>query len=171
MFYLFEGCFGFPPEEGGPAEHSRVYVQMPAQHQVFHSGHPGEKLDILEGAGDPFLRDLVRLETCYVFTVKDYFPGVWLIKAVDAIENCGLSGTVRADDGEDRPLCNRKADVIRSREPAEADGQACNDKELFFYLSFNSIHKGSIADSKIYEKQNVNAPLFIAGMKRYPLNW
>jgi hypothetical protein len=23
----------------------------------------------------------------------------------------------------------------------------------------------------IYEKQNVNAPLFLAGMKRYPLNW
>jgi hypothetical protein len=73
-------------------------MDVTAKHKVFHSGHPGEKLNVLERPGDPFLGNLVRLEPNNIFTLEKDFPGIRLIESTDAVKDSRLTGTIGSDN-------------------------------------------------------------------------
>jgi hypothetical protein len=99
---------------------------MPAQEEIIHDSGIGKQLDVLKGAGHAFAGNPIGGKAHNVFTITDDPAMVWLIDAVDKIENGGLSGTIGPDDGKDRILLHAETDVAHCLQAAEADAQIFN---------------------------------------------
>ncbi len=98
-------------------------MDLPPHQDVFHDAHLGERLQVLEGAGNPAPGDLVGGESGYPLLPQEYVAAGRLAAAGDGIEKGGLPGPVRADDGEDLSLRHADGDVGERLQPAEGHAQ------------------------------------------------
>src|SRR5262249_14713252 len=92
----------------------------------------------LRRALDPERADLVRLEPGDVAAGEEDASRVGREQAGDQIEKGGLARAVRADDGVQPPACQRVAEIVDRREPAEAFGQPFDAEER---LAHGSAHR------------------------------
>ena len=76
-----------------------AHQDVTGSHQVIQGGQPGIKLDILESARQPQFRGAVGADAGDAFFAEKYLSGLRFIKTVDAVEQAGFPGAVRADDG------------------------------------------------------------------------
>ena len=106
---------------------------MPGGHQVFNSGQARVKLDVLKSAGDAEAGHLVPRQAHYLLAGEEYFAGLWMVEAVDAVEKTGLAGAVGADNGHYLVVVNIKADIFEGVYAAEVQEQILYD-QLFFGL-------------------------------------
>jgi hypothetical protein len=104
-------------------------VDVRARHEVVQHGHVAEELDVLEGAGDPEPRDLVRAHArdlmLAVVDVGDV-PALGVVQAADAVEQAGLACAVGPDDGQDLALAHLQVDIQECGHAAEVKLQPLN---------------------------------------------
>ena len=126
--------------------------------QVFEHGHAGEQADVLEGAGHP--RAAGDFEALHAFeqveraagrvrplpaaageprqrvegglgAMRQRDPALGgLIEAGDAVEDGGLAGAVRADDGGDFAPPGGKRELVDGGEAAEAHGEMLDAQDF-----------------------------------------
>ena len=142
---------------------------------VFKNSHALPKTDILEGTGDTQLGNSIRcrvnsstvcIESC-VFTGVDFLHLAFrvchdyglalklhdtvggLINAGDAVEGCGLTGTVGADKCNDLTGINLQGEIVDRNDTAKLHGHIfkaqngifrhCRHLPLFLWVSFFQI--------------------------------
>src|SRR3954447_26658692 len=117
-------------EAGG--DHQRVVL---CDEEVLEHGHAREQPDVLEGAGHPRLPgDAVAGQAfeeesrAVLLVERDHSLGR-LVEAGDAVENGGLAGAVRADDGGDVAAAGPEGQVGDGDEAAEAHGQVFDGED------------------------------------------
>ena len=104
-------------------EESRSLVGMACQQQVLQQRRVLEQLDVLEGACDAERGDAVRRHVGDVGAVEDQLAAGRLVDAAHQVEDGGLAGAVRADDGEDLALLDGEAHAVDRLDAAEVDRQ------------------------------------------------
>ena len=92
---------------------------MPADHDVLERGHTREQPDVLERAGDAEGADLVSLEAPELLTVEGHRAFGRLVDTGEKVEERGLAGTVRTDEGDDLALVDVQVDVRKGLEAPE----------------------------------------------------
>ena len=110
------------PELGGG-------MAVPADQQVGQHGRILEQLDVLEGAGDAELGDLVRRHLGDVAALEEQLARGRVVEPRDQVEDRGLAGAVGADDGEDLALFDAEAHAVDRLEAAELQGDAVDREE------------------------------------------
>jgi hypothetical protein len=114
-----------PPLGGSPADgghQAAPGLNVPADHHVLQHGEVAEKVDVLIGAGDALLGDLIRLQAAEGLSVKGDGAAGELVNAADQVEQRGLAGAVGADQAEDFPLVHGKTHLVDGDQTAEGDG-------------------------------------------------
>jgi hypothetical protein len=86
--------------------------------------HLGEQADVLEGARDAGLGDLVHGGRLVGRAAQHEAAGVGRVQAGDDVEEGGLAGAVGADQAVDLAGVDRDADVRQRLQAAEALGDA-----------------------------------------------
>ena len=109
---------------------------MTPQHQVIQHVHVHEETEILESSGDAADRDGVGGEPEEALPLVDHVAFVGVVYPREAVEQGGLSGTVRADDREDLIVADGKIDPVQGLDSTKVDGKV-------FY--FQHAHKLRIA--------------------------
>ncbi len=104
-------------------EHVAVLVQMAADHHVFQRGHAKEHLQVLERARQPARRQHMRRQIGDVLSEQHDLAARRLIKPRDHVEQRGLAGAVRSDDGENLARIDRERHVIDGADAAEIDAE------------------------------------------------
>jgi hypothetical protein len=123
LFYLFSNphlfALGLTPVKAAGYKPG-VHVHMVAQLDVVQDRHALEQLDVLEAARNAQAGNLMggHLGDVPVFKDNAAFAGV--IKAADAVEDAGFTGSIGADDGLDMAVLHLKAHSAQGIEPAEA---------------------------------------------------
>ena len=69
-----------------------------ASHDIIKRRHPLEQSDILEGARRALSGDLIRLHRSALFTMKEDFAFLRMVKPVDDIQHRGFSSAIGADN-------------------------------------------------------------------------
>jgi hypothetical protein len=95
-----------------------------------------EELDVLKGAGNAQSGNVIRLQAVDGLVLESNCALIGLVNAVDAVEQGGLAGPVRADDGIYFSALDRKRDIF----------QGCKAPERYRYVfNFKKSHnKGHI---------------------------
>ena len=106
------------------AEHRRDRMRVqarvhPDQH-IFERGHAAEQADILVGAGDAALHDLVRAQPANRAPIEHDLPFFGRVKAGDAVEKSRFARAVRSDQAGNRAARNLQIDAAHRRQAAEA---------------------------------------------------
>jgi hypothetical protein len=96
---------------------------VPAQEQVIEGSHAGKELRVLERSGDPAHCHLIWSESEKVRPFKKDVAAIGSVDPTDAVYECGLACSVRADDRRDGSLLDGKADVLQGHHPAELKGE------------------------------------------------
>jgi hypothetical protein len=78
-----------------------------------------EKLDILEGSGNSLFGYLVRFKVSNLFLFENNLSGIWRVNSSNAIEDRGLSSSIRADDRIDGTFLYPEAYAIQSFDSAK----------------------------------------------------
>ena len=104
-------------------------VHVAADEEVVEHRHPAEQGDVLEGARDSQPRPRRRTHADDVVAVEDDATLLRPVYAADAIEQAGLAGAVRSDDGVQGAVGDRKADVGKSGDAAEAQQETRDVQE------------------------------------------
>src|SRR5262249_48783933 len=107
----------------------RAEMDVPAHLDVVEDGHASEQGDVLEGAGDPALSAAMRRQVRDVPSVEADAPARRRVDAADAVEDAGLAGAVRADDGEELMRFDIEAHAGEGRHAAEAQAQVIEGEE------------------------------------------
>ena len=97
----------------------RRRMAVPADQKVAQHGRVVEQLDVLEGARDPHLGDVMRRRRGELLAVEHQPARGRVIEPRDQVEDRGLAGAVRADDREDLPLLDGEVDLIDRLQAAE----------------------------------------------------
>src|SRR5437867_10759660 len=92
---------------------------LPDPH-VVQGGHVREQSDLLKGASDAQVGNLVRLEPGDVAALKTDYAGRRLVEAGNGVEERRLPGAVRTDQRKDLTRSNGEADVIDRGQTAES---------------------------------------------------
>src|SRR5262245_14705354 len=95
-----------------------AHARMAAGQQVLDHGHVRKQLAMLERARDTEPGDVVWRAATQVLTAKADAPAA-AVEAADAIEDAGLAGTVRTDQGEQLSRLDRERDAVEHDEAAE----------------------------------------------------
>jgi hypothetical protein len=103
----------------GGRHEARPGTQVAAHHHVLQHRHVEEDLQVLEGAGDAAGGDGMRREAHQRIGLEVDAPLVRRVEAAEGVEQRGLAGTVRADDGVDHVGRHAKVHVGEGRDPAE----------------------------------------------------
>ena len=69
-----------------------------ASHDIIKRRHPLEQSNILEGARRALLGDLIRFHRSALFTMKEDFAFLRMVKPVDDIQHRGFSSAIGADN-------------------------------------------------------------------------
>ena len=101
------------PEDAGPG------VPVRRRHHVLAHAHVQEQAQRLEGARDPALGDLVRLEADDAAPFEEDVACGRLVDAGDEVEERRLAGAVRADHADDLSLAHVDVEPVDDREAAE----------------------------------------------------
>ena len=104
-------------EQGVPE--LRAHPAVLPQTDVVQSGHVLEEPDVLEGACDAERGDLVRLGAGDLAVLEDDAAGRRRKDAGDPVEERGLPGAVRTDEGEDLALLDVERHIVHGHQAAE----------------------------------------------------
>ena len=118
----FDGRF-LGPRGGTPqhrTEHAGTGAYMAAYHHVLDHRQAGKQADVLEGAGNAALRDLVRLETGKRRAVEFETAAVERINTRQQVEQGGLAGAIGADEAVDFTARNGKIHLGQRLHAAKA---------------------------------------------------
>ena len=85
-------------------------MHMPAQFDVVQNRHVGKELNILKGSCNTQTSNPVGLEIGDIMTLEKYFSTLQLIKAVDTVQQAGLTGTVGPDNRKDLTMLHAGGD-------------------------------------------------------------
>src|SRR5581483_3599130 len=109
----------------------RVEAQpgMFADQNVLDGGHVVEQADVLEGAGDAAIDDLVGLEPDNALAGEDQLAAGRREQAGDDVEERGLAGPVRADQAEHLALFDLNGDAADGAQAAEDFGYLASLQE------------------------------------------
>jgi hypothetical protein len=108
---------------------------VPGSHDVILSAEPGVELDVLKSSGNAEFGKLIRTHAGNSLPVIVDFTFLRLVKAIDAIEQSGLTGPIRSDDSQNLIIPDVQAHLIKGKDPAEAEHKVVNPN---FYLSIIS---------------------------------
>ena len=100
------------------------------RHHVLAHAHVEEQPQRLERAGDPALRDLVRLESLDALAGEHDVSVGRLVDAGDQVEERRLPGAVRADHADDLALVDVEVEIVDDREAAERHRDAAQLEQL-----------------------------------------
>src|SRR4029077_14070589 len=92
-------------------------------HHVLQDRERREQRQVLERPGHTDAGDLVGTQRQQVLTVEGDVALARLVETTDAVEQRGLAGTVRSDEGADVPLLDLEAQPIERDDTTEADAQ------------------------------------------------
>ena len=101
---------------------------MLADHHGFQHGQMRKQPDVLEGAGDALERALGRARVVHRLALECDLAGVGGQHAGDQIEERGLAGAVRSDQGVDVAGRHLDLEIVERVEAAEALGQPLDRK-------------------------------------------
>src|SRR5271163_444081 len=102
--------------------------------QIFENRHPGKQAHILEGAGDTSLPgDLEPVhpfeQQRFAVDVHDETANARLVEAGKAVEDGGLAGAVRSDNGGDLAGIGSERQIVDRDQPAEAHRQMLDEEQ------------------------------------------
>ena len=86
----------------------------------------GKEFDVLEGPGDPFSGNLMRLEMGDLLSFKVDLSGIGRVDSADAIKDGGLSRPIRSDDRIDPAFFDLKAHIVNGLDATKSNGQIFN---------------------------------------------
>ena len=89
----------------------------------------GKQRDVLEGAADADLGDLVRRARQDAGAFHQDVAGRRLIEPRETVEQRGLAGAVRSDQAEDRALVHVEGYAIQRDDAAEHDADVANREQ------------------------------------------
>jgi len=101
---------------------------MPGSHEVIQGGEAGIELDVLEGAGDAQSGYPVGGNFGDVPAIEQDLAFLRAVEAVDAVEQAGLAGAIRADDSQYFAFFYLDVDVGEGLQAAEGKGKIVNAK-------------------------------------------
>src|SRR6266478_3314076 len=116
-------CYGLSVPEHG-ADDTGMAAHVTADHHVLQRRQVGEEADILERARNASGGHLVRLQAGQRVAVAQEGAGVGCVKSRQHVEERGLAGAVRADQAENFAGADRKRDLRKRLQAAEALGDA-----------------------------------------------
>ena len=102
---------------------------MAADADVVDHREVGKQRDVLEGAADADLGDLVRRPRQDAGAFHQDVAGARLIEPGEAIEERGLAGAVRSDQAEDGALVHVEGHAIQRDDAAEHDADVANREQ------------------------------------------
>ena len=118
-----------PPQ----AEERRCQVaaepRLGAEHDVLVHGQPGAQPDALEGAGDPELRQVVRMVPAQDPAAVADRARARVDEAADHVEQRRFAGAVRSDDADDLAVADRHRHIVEGQQTAEADADLIDHEE------------------------------------------
>src|SRR3972149_1878762 len=114
-----------PPIEQAFQE-AGAHMDVGGRHKVVERAQAGVEGDVLEGPGDPQLRNAVGGQRSQIHTLEDAAPCRGTVEAVEAIQKGGLPGAVGADDRQYLPLLGVKTDVQQGLSPADTQADPLN---------------------------------------------
>src|SRR6516162_8318795 len=97
---------------------------MRSHERVLQERHVGEKPQVLEGARDAPLDNLVRLQSSNVFAREQDAAAARFNQASDEIEKRRLAGAVRPNDRHDRTWHDAEINAVHGLDAAERLRQA-----------------------------------------------
>ena len=103
-------------------------MPMAPDQQVLQHGRVLEQLDVLERARDAALRHMMRRAGDRLSLEQDAARGRRVDEA-DQVEDRGLAGAVRPDDGVDLALVDRKAHTVDRDHAAETHAEIFDREE------------------------------------------
>ena len=106
------------------------------RHQdIVEDAHTTEELDVLEGAGDAELGDLIGAKMGDD-TVLELDTAVgWMIETCHAVENRRLTGSVRADQTVDLSCLNREGHTINGAQATKVNGNLFHGQMTLWKIS------------------------------------
>ena len=116
------------------AEDIVLRTEMPGDQYVIEDRQIREETDVLEGPGDAELRDGIRSVATKIAAAELYGAGGRGIDAGDAVERGRLTGTVRADQGDDLAAVDLKREAIDRAYAAELHDDVLHLEDIFFHL-------------------------------------
>src|SRR5207248_5601680 len=102
--------------------------EVAADEEVVEHRHALEEGDVLEGAGDPEARAGGRPQAGDVLALELHLPLRGPVDAADAVDEAGLAGAVRADDGDELSVAHSQRGVLQRVDAAEAEGDVVDRK-------------------------------------------
>jgi hypothetical protein len=100
---------------------SRMQMNVASQFDIVQDGHVGKEFDILKGSGDTQFRYLMRFATGQLGIFKIDGTCLGMIKAIDAIQQGGLSGAVGAYNRKDLTLLYACAHAVQRFQTPKAE--------------------------------------------------
>src|SRR5581483_4214493 len=104
---------------GDRLEHVALEPRMHTDEDVLERGHVLEEPDVLKRAADAALGEDVRRPVREILVREDDSARRRLVDAGEHVEERRLSGAVRADEADDRPLWHDEVDIVDRDEAAE----------------------------------------------------
>ena len=101
---------------------------MLADHHSFQHGQMRKQPDVLKGASNALERSLGRARVVHRHTLEPDFAGIGRQHASDQIEERGLAGAVRSDQGMDVAGRHLELQIVERVEAAETLGQPLDRK-------------------------------------------
>src|SRR5664279_353106 len=125
--------FGFaaadPAKPQGVADDIAVGAGMGADPDVVEYRKVGKQGDVLEGAADADLGDLVRGPGQDALSLQQDVTFAGLIEPGEAIEQRGLAGAVGPDQAENLALMHVEGHAVQGDDAAEHDADVANRKQ------------------------------------------
>jgi hypothetical protein len=105
-------------EEGG--EKAILNVDMPCCQKIIQTAETCIEFNILEGSGDPELRDSVSWSFKQIFVLIKDLALLGFVETTDAVEEAGLSSSIGADDTQYLSSSQLEADIGEGNQIAKA---------------------------------------------------
>src|SRR5262249_2724153 len=114
------------PRRGERLPEPGTLIRKPCNGDVVQDRQVVRKVDMLERPCDPKSGNPVRRASSDFLAKKFDRPAIWLVESGNNVEQCCLSGTVRANETDDLAFRHRKADSVQRPQPAEGLAHAIN---------------------------------------------
>src|SRR4030043_691884 len=105
---------------------------MTSQKHIRQYGDPRKELNILIGPSNPFLRDLMGVMTCNLFTVEKDLSFLWMVITCNTVHEACLSSTIRPDDADQFPRVNGEIHIMECHHTPEI-------QKHFFHLQLSPV--------------------------------
>ena len=117
------------------AEDIVLRTEMLGDQNVIEDRQIREEPDVLEGPGDAELRDGIRGVATEIAAVELHGTGGRGVDAGDAVERRRLTGTIRADQGDDLATVDLEREAIDRAYAAELHDDVLHLEDIFFYFT------------------------------------